>query len=256
MVMKFYHNSFIGKVLVLFFAIAIHAYFASGAYLLGGFLGRLFLYDVPHGGVIGSYGLAILTFSGAMYAFMYLEYAREDVEAYEEQSGDGTFRRSLREIQWLIAGAELASLVYRSVQAPSIWIGCVLFFLGLIFLRLAFALGKVVHAMANRPVEVGVMQSMDKAGRTFIEKATKGVGKMDASQLKRYYRGDVGTVDEVSQPKESPQESQQEERKRQQQERWHRARNMTRQLLGGDEKNFPHAQAATQASPLSQNGNH
>jgi formate hydrogenlyase subunit 3/multisubunit Na+/H+ antiporter MnhD subunit len=160
MVMKFYHNSFIGKVLVLFFAIAIHAYFASGAYLLGGFLGRLFLYDVPHGGDIGSYGLAILTFSGAMYAFMYLEYAREDVEAYEEQSGDGTFRRSLREIQWLIAGAELASLVYRSVQAPSIWIG------------------------------------------------------------------------------------------------WHRARNMTRQLLGGDEKNFPHAQAATQASPLSQNGNH
>jgi hypothetical protein len=61
--MKFYHNSFIGKVLVLFFAIAIHAYFASGAYLLGGFLGRLFLYDVPHGGDIGSYGLAILTFS-------------------------------------------------------------------------------------------------------------------------------------------------------------------------------------------------
>lgn len=252
--MKFFHNSLIGKVLVLLFAIAIHLYFASGAYLLGGFLGKRFLYDVPHGEIIGSIGLAVLTFCGAMYAFMYLEYAREDVAAYEEQNGDGSFQRSLREIQWLIAGAELASLVYRSVQAPSYWIGAVLFFLGVIFLRLAFALGKVVHAMANRPVEIGVMQAQDHAGRMFIEQSMRGVKDMDASQLRRFHRGDARAVDEVTRPKDDPVANAQEERQRRRQERMQRARNMTRQLLGGDEEDFIDAQAMPQAGRLSQNG--
>src|SRR6266571_8651802 len=118
--MKWFHNGTIGRVLAIGFAIFIHAWFAAGAYYFGRFIGSYIFSDIPNGADLAGIGLAIMVFGGAMFGFIYLEYAREDVENYASSRHDGgeSFKRSLTFLQVSIIGMEASSLIYRCYTIP------------------------------------------------------------------------------------------------------------------------------------------
>lgn len=195
--MKWFHNATIGKVLVIAFAIAVHGMFALGGYYLGLFFSSIVLRDAPWLQQPSAIFLALLIFAGAMWGFIYMEYAKEDVEAYARLTGK-SMRWYLRIVQFAIAGAELSSLLYRCYQ---VWDNpveaTILFIFGALFLVIAFCLGKIIHAMANRPFEVSIMRARDQAGRSLTDDAAKMIGQMSAAQKLRFYQGDPGVIDEI-----------------------------------------------------------
>lgn len=197
--MKWFHNGTIGRVLAIGFAIFIHAWFAAGAYYFGRFIGSYIFSDIPNGAEIAGVGLAIMVFGGAMFGFIYLEYAREDVQSYARSRGDGgqTFTAALWILQVFIIVIEASSLLYRVYTMPDGVKRIAVLLLGIAALVVAWALGKIVHAMANRPLELAYDRARDKAGRSVVEDGMKYIDSMSAEQKRRFYNGDASTIDEV-----------------------------------------------------------
>ena len=248
--MKLFHNAMIGKILVIGFAVAVHGLFALGAYYLGLFISGIILQDAPWLIQASAIGFAVLTFAGAMWGFIYMEYAREDVEAYSRMSGK-SFKKYLYAVQIAIAGAELSSLAFRTYQVHDTFERLVIAFLGILFLVIAYCLGKIIHAMANRPFEVAVYRARQEAGRSIVDDAMKSVSKMTTEQKTRFYNGDSKTIDEVRGASHTErQEEEHRKRQREQEENAEResSRNFTRKLLNP----FGDAQRTSQADPLSQ----
>lgn len=195
--MKFFHNATIGKLLAIVFAVGIHAMFAVGAYYLGLFLANLIL---DQSGGIGAQiiaiGYATAVFMGASWAFIYGEYAKQDVSAYASVYG-GLGVWSLRALLVFIGANEIGSLGFRLTQVDDpnkrIWLGVA----GLALLGIAFMLGKVIHAMANRPIQVQVSRMIDAVGRSYVDNVTKNATKLTAADQLRVLRGDITPLNEV-----------------------------------------------------------
>lgn len=255
--MKWFHNATVGKCLVVGFAVAVHGVFALGAYYLGLFISNVILSDVSWLVQPAAILFALLTFAGAMWGFIYMEYAHEDVVAYSRMTGKG-YKRYLVIVQMAIAGDELASLAFRCYQVNNAFERCVVASVGVLFLVIAFCLGKVIHAMANRPFEVSVRRAQQEAGRSLIDDALAHIKAMTAEQKARFYAGDPSVIDEVRRVKEErlteqeirkqEQEQERQERERQEREEHAGARTFTSNLL-----NFRHrggASASTNDPPF------
>ncbi len=197
--MKWFHNGTIGRVLAIGFAVFIHAWFAAGAYYFGRFIGSYIFSDIPNGADLAGIGLAIMVFGGAMFGFIYLEYAREDVESYASSRHDkgASFTHALWILQISIILVEASSLLYRVYTMPDNFKRFVVLVLGIAALVIAWALGKIVHAMANRPLDLAYQRARDKAGRSVVEDGMKYIDDMSAEQKRRFYNGDASTIDEV-----------------------------------------------------------
>ena len=195
--MKWFHNAAVGKFLVVGFAVAVHGMFALGMYYFGLFISKIILQDAPFLQQPAAIGMALLVFAGAMWGFVYIEYAREDVSAYSSMTGQWWFTRYLNIVQVAIAGAELSSLAYRTYQVQNSFDRVIVAAFGLIFLAIAYCLGKTIHAMANRPFAVAVSRARQEAGRSIVDDAMKYVPRMTVEQKVRFYNGDITAVDEV-----------------------------------------------------------
>lgn len=195
--MKFLFNASVGKGLAILFAVGIHLMFAAGAYYLGLFFADLILGQ--SGGIsaqVIAIGYAIAVFVGSSWAFLYGEYAKQDVKAYATVHGGwGVF--SLRVLLGFIALNELGSLGFRLTQVddPSrrLWLGVA----GIALLGIAFMLGKVIHAMANRPVQVQVSRMLDAVGRAYVDDVTKNATKLTAADKLRVLQGDIEPLNTV-----------------------------------------------------------
>lgn len=196
--MKAFFNSGIGKFMVTLYAIAIHALFALGAYYFGAFIASLIFPELPalHVGI--GIGFAIMTFLGAMWIFLYGEYAYEDIEHYFFATS-----KDFRWAYWLVMAAigltEVSSLAFRVYNTPGLAPQIIMAIFGILALVIAFCLGKIIHAMANRPQALAAQRSREMAGREFYDRTLKLTRKMSPDQLYRYSEGDPGVVDEVAQ---------------------------------------------------------
>lgn len=195
--MKLFHNATIGKLLAIVFAVGIHAMFAVGAYYLGLFLADLILDQA--GGVIAqviAIGYAVAVFLGSSWAFIYGEYAKQDVSAYASVYG-GWGAWSLRALLLFIGANEVGSLGFRLTQVSDpnrrIWLAVA----GLALLGIAYMLGKVIHAMANRPVQVQVSRMIDAVGRSYVDDVTRNATKLTAADKLRVLQGDITPLNEV-----------------------------------------------------------
>lgn len=197
--MKVFHNSTIGKFIVISFAVAIHGLFAAGAYYLGLFLASIIFKDVVWLQQGFAIGYAVMVFAGAMWAFVYSEYAYEDIEAYGNATGHTRYSGYLWTVMLAVAGSELASVLFRAFSTPDALGQWVVLTIGILALVIAFCLGKVIHAMANRPFEVSVLRAREQAGREIVDNASNYVPKMTVEQKRRFYTGDLTAVDEVMQ---------------------------------------------------------
>jgi hypothetical protein len=277
--LKFLHNDKVSLGWAILVEIAVHALFAGGAFLLGGFLGDIALSQVlgPAGKDIGAWALAIFVFGAAFQAFVLGEYMREHVESFETTSkGNGSYIKSWQHVRWMVCGIELASLFFRMIQSASqgsylqvIIVGV----FGVLALWYAFAQAKVIHASVNRPVEYEVSRARETAGRSIVEDAMKYVPKMNAEQKKRFYTGDLGVIGEYEQglvEKQQEKLQPKQERKNKEQARQsHTEQDMTisrgfmSKLLGHDTPTidpvaqYPFLDAQSQSgSAMSKNGHH
>jgi hypothetical protein len=200
--MKFFHNGTIGKIIVIGFAVAIHGLFAAGAYYLGLFLGSIIFRE---SGALMQQSFAIfyaaIVFSGAMWAFIYSEYAHEDMKAYARMMGYPHYQGYLYAVMLAVAGSELASVLYRVYSTPD-WLGrTVIAAIGIFALIIAFCLGKVIHAMANRPFETSILRARESAARSIVDDAARHVDRMTVEQKRRFYTGDLTAIEEAKQSK-------------------------------------------------------
>lgn len=195
--MKLFHNATIGKGLAIIFAVGIHLMFAVGAYYLGLFLAKLIL-DQSDGWVAQSIAIAyaVAVFLGSSWAFVYGEYAKQDVQAYASVHG-GWGVWSLRALLVFIGANEIGSLGFRLTQVSDPNKQLFLGIAGLALLGIAFMLGKVIHAMANRPIQVQVSRMIDAVGRSYVDDVTKNATKLTAADKLRVLQGDVTPLNTV-----------------------------------------------------------
>lgn len=201
--MKFFHNANIGKGLAIIFAVGIHLMFAVGAYYLGLFLAELILDQgsTDFAAQCIGIGYAAAVFLGSSWAFVYGEYAKQDVQAYATAYG-GWGVWSLRCLIAFIGLNEIGSLGFRLTQVPDpgrrIWLGVA----GIALLGIAYMLGKVIHAMANRPVHVQVSRMLDQVGRSYVDDVTRNATRLTAAEKLRVLQGDVDPLNTVRDIKE------------------------------------------------------
>ncbi len=191
--MKWFHNGFIGKIVVLIFAVAMHGLLAAGAYFVGEFLGSIIFADQAVLIKPFAIGYALAVFVGAMWTFIYSEYAREDVKAYAAQKGQSWYVGYFYMVLVAVMGSELAGITYRAWHT--------------IGLRdqVVYALGKVLHAIVNSPLHVGVVRAINEVGRDIINDAVKNKKYMTAEEKKKFVRGDMSGLSEATRRRETEQ---------------------------------------------------
>ena len=258
--MKIFHNGFIGQIVVLLFAIAMHGFLAAGAFFVGEYFGSIIFYDLPAIVKPFAIGYAIAVFLGAMWTFIYAEYAHEDVRAYANSKGQPWYEVYFYIVLLSVMGSELAGVLFRTWHAVGANNQAVVAAIGILALLLTYALGKVLHAIVNSPLHVPMMRAIGEIGRSLVDDAIKNKKRMTPEEKKRFVKGDIGALSDAQQrvnaerindeqmkikdKDTSKQEKQQrKERDRQQAEQ---ARRYTDQLIGGDEQpasDYPFMQA-------------
>lgn len=195
--MRTIFNGTVGRFFIIVLCIGVHLVFAVGMYFLGSFLGNLVLHDVRFGPEIFGILLATVMFVSAMITFVYHEYTREDLQAYElTPKGDGSFMNALTESQKIVAGFELSSLLFRCVMTlPNYFGAAVTAVLGILMLRFAYLLGKIIHAQTNRPVTVDAARLREEAGRKATKIGFKGIKNMGIDGLRRVWAGRPDPLD-------------------------------------------------------------
>lgn len=241
--MKFFINAGIGKFLILIFAAGIHAAFGFGAYYLGLFLANLVLSE--SGGIgaqIAAVLYALAIFLGSVWAFMYGEYAREDIAAYQRVNG-GHKHLALSVLLVFIGLNELGSLGFRLTQVHDpyqrLWLGVV----GVVLLAIAYLLGKVIHAMANKPLAVQTRRMLEEVRRSTVDDLSKYAPKLPLNKRLELLQGNTDVLKEAHDATEAERQQdeewrrQEKERKRQEKEDRSNARH-TRMLEESREDEF------------------
>src|SRR5258708_18996315 len=161
MKLKLFHNKFLGKILAVLFGLAAALYFAWTFSYFGIWLGERFQGVFSVSPFIVGVISGIVMFLAVLYSYFYIEYAKEDIRAYELDRGDGSFMRAHKQLKWGVLGLELFSLLFRLFQLNFALIGIAMVGIGLALLWLAHLFGKVLHAQVNVPhhVEAGDRKS-------------------------------------------------------------------------------------------------
>lgn len=232
--MRIILNGTIGKFLAIIEGLVTAGYFAWGLYYFGEWMGKTFLENIPGGSQTLGILCAVIMFLAVLYRFFYIEYAREDVHAYEDDRGDGSFEKALKQLQWIVLFLEIGSLAFRWWVAQWSFPGLVMVFIGLLLLWLSYILGKVLHAQVNRPQDVEADRIMYKAGSRIWQGLGKHINHMNVDQLRRIASGDPTPLDEVKDLSTREREremSRAEQRRQEGQERRNRARDFATGFL-------------------------
>ena len=204
--MKLFHNKFIGKALAVLFGVGAAGYLAWTFSYFGAWVGSTFLdQTLPGAALTLTIFCAIVMALAVLYVFFYIEYAKEDVEAYEYDRGDGSFIKAFRGLKRGVLGLELFSLLFRFVQLlimPGSWaahlaLGLAMAGVGFALLYLAHLFGKTLHAQVNRPYEVEAERLSNDAGNEVINKSRKHFKRLGVDQLRRVANGDFSALDDV-----------------------------------------------------------
>lgn len=195
--MKSFHNAFIGKLLAVILGVVTAGYFAWGFYYFGEWIGNTFLETIPGGAQGLGMLCAVIMCLAVLYVFFYIEYVKEDVLAYEDDRGDGSFKGALKQLQWVVRLLEVGSLAFRWWILNWSFPGVVLVGIGVGLLWLSHILGKVLHAQANRPQDIEADRIMNKAGMRIWDGLDKNIKHMSVEQLRRIASGDPTPLDEV-----------------------------------------------------------
>ena len=232
--MKLFHNKVLGKILAVLFGLTAASYFAWTFSYFGLWLGERFQGVFPEAPTTVGLICGFVMFLAVLYSYFYIEYAKEDVRAYELDRGDGTFLRALKQLKWGVLALELFSLLFRLFQLNFAPIAFAMVGIGLALLWLAHLFGKVLHAQVNVPHDVEAGRTMDEAGRQVWSKAPHLMKHMTHDQLRRLAAGDPQPLDEVNDRLSRERErevSNSEKRAREDQERRDRARKMNSRYL-------------------------
>jgi hypothetical protein len=196
--MRAIFNGKVGRFLIVTVCIGTHLLFAIGMFYLGRLLGSLVLGDFRYGAEIFGVILATVMFIAAMIVFVYHEYTREDLEAYERKSLATHFLPALSESQKIVCCMEISSLAYRCYMTWFVSpVGAVItFVLGILMLRFAYNLGLIIHAQTNRPAALEVGRMREEAGRKIGEEGRKQMKKLPLDKLRRLWRGDPSALQE------------------------------------------------------------
>src|SRR5258708_12814365 len=116
MKLKLFHNKFLGKILAVLFGLAAALYFAWTFSYFGIWLGERFQGVFPESPFIVGVISGIVMFLAVLYSYFYIEYAKEDIRAYELDRGDGSFMRAHKQLKWGALVLELFSLLFRLFQ--------------------------------------------------------------------------------------------------------------------------------------------
>lgn len=203
--LKVVHNPTVAILLGLLFALAVHLAFAFGAYGAGLAISENVLQSLP--GVtmkvapIMAFLYSILLFAASMWAFIYKNHTRKDIDMYdiaEKRKGWKKVRWRFEILVWLVGLLELSSLMFRlSLMVPSVgrtWLAV----FGIIAWFCAYILGDVLHAVIHRPVERDLLVSQDTAERQVIEDALKYLPQGTNEQRMAWRAtGDPRILDEI-----------------------------------------------------------
>lgn len=201
--MKLFHNQTMDRAINFVIVIGTHALFALGMYFLGRFLGSLVLRDIPYGADIFGIVLAFVMFISAMKVFVFMEYTKEDIKAYEIKNTESSFMPALSESQWIVAGMEVSSLLYRCWMTLPNYVGAgITLALGLLLLRHAYNMGKIMHAQANRPASVDAKQLREQAAKEVYSGGGGLLKKLSLAQKRLVAAGDPQPLDEVQSEQE------------------------------------------------------
>lgn len=226
--MKLFHNRLIGKVLAVILGLACAVYFGWTFSFFGFWMGEHFQGAFPEAPTTIALACGIVMFLAVVYTFFFAEYTKEDVEAYEDDKGDGSFYRALKQLKWAVLGLEIFSLLFRLFQLNFALIGLAMIGIGLVLLWLAHLFGKVLHAQVNAPHDVEASRVMNEAGRKVWEETRKNLSKLkNVDELRRVAGGDLTPIDrvrDVSEQERIDASTQSARRRQQAQEQRDRAR--------------------------------
>jgi len=286
LVLRIIHNQHIALAWAFVVSLVVHGFFGLQAFLLGGFLGEVALMKVfgpERGMLIGAWGLGIIVFGMAFVSFVLGDYLKAQVQNFV-WSGRGSqeYLDAFKETVQLAAGLELCSLGFRVLTValhdhdlPSaLLIGVA----GIIGLRYAIKMAKVIHACVNRDPNADLAASQDDAKLRLAEKARRLVRKMTPDQLAGWGRGEPKALEEVAnnafsdrerrqqgreqkrRSKETTVLSEQERTERERQTFTERSRQADEALRGIGQRypdnSFPGAPMIPQASHPSQSNGH
>lgn len=244
--MKLLHNKFVGKLLALILGLACAVYFGWTFSFFGFWMGEHFQGAFPEAPTTIALACGIVMFLAVVYTFFFAEYTKEDVLAYEDDKGDGSFIKALKQLKWAVLGLELFSLLFRLFQLNFAPIGLAMVGIGLVLLWLAHLFGKVLHAQVNVPHDVEASRVMNEAGRKVWSETRKHLSKIkDVDALRRVAGGDLTPIDAVKDTDERERfdsDTRASQRRREAQERRDHARQAASQHLKpryGDPNSMP-----------------
>jgi len=196
--MRAIFNGKVGRTLIVVVCIGVHLLFAIGMFYLGRLLGSLILGDIPHGGEIFGIIMGVVLFIAAMIVFVYHEYTREDLEAYQRKSNTNHFLPALSESQKIVAALELSSLAYRCYMTWFVSpVGAIITgIIGILMLRFAYNLGLIIHAQTNRPASLEFGRTREQAGREIATTGYKQAKRLGLPGLRRFWKGDPTALHE------------------------------------------------------------
>lgn len=232
--MRFLFNANIAKLLAAILGLVTASYFAWGFYYFGEWVGQHFLGEIPGGAQTLAILCAVIMFLAVLYVFFYIEYTKEDVHAYEDDRGDGSFHKALKQLQWAVLCLEVGSLLFRWWSLSWTFSGLILVIIGLGLLWLSHVLGKVLHAQINRPQDIEADRIMHKAGMRIWQGLGKEINHMNVDQLRRIASGDPSPLDEIKDLSTREREmelSRAEQRRQENQERRSNARGFATHFL-------------------------
>lgn len=196
--MKLFHNKWVGKLLAFILGFACALYFGWTFSFFGYWMGEKFQGAFPEAPQTIAAACGVVMFLAVVYTFFFLEYAKEDVLAYEDDKGDGSFYKALKQLKWAVLGLEVFSLLFRLFQLNFALIGLAMVGIGIVLLWLAHLFGKVLHAQVNVPHDVEAGRVMDEAGRKVWAKTRKLLGRVESvDDLRRVADGDLRPIDNL-----------------------------------------------------------
>jgi hypothetical protein len=243
-------NGKVGRFLIVTVCIGVHLLFAIGMFYLGRLLGSLVLGDLPHGAEIFGVILAVVMFVSAMIVFVYHEYTREDLEAYERSSKTAHFLPALSESQKIVACLELASLGYRCYMTWFVSpVGAVITgIIGVLMLRFAYNLGLIIHAQTNRPASLEMGRAREEAGRKVATDGFKQSKRLGILGLRKFWKGDPTALNEpldADEAQRQQEEARRREREKAAQKKFDENERMTNEFLNYDPSSNGHSKQPT-----------
>ncbi len=196
--MKLFHNKFVGKMIALILGLGCAVYFGWTFSFFGYWMGEKFQGAFPEAPATIALACGVVMSLAVIYTFFFAEYTKEDVLAYEDDRGDGSFIRALHQLKWAVLGLELFSLLFRLFQLNFAFIGLAMVGIGLALLWLAHLFGKVLHAQVNTPHDVEAGRVMDEAGRKVWDITRKHLRRIrSVDDLRKVAGGDLRPIDDV-----------------------------------------------------------